>query len=50
MVLQTKNDPAAFRRIVELKADMANLDHGDVFLKIEREMSGKAAPAAPTAN
>jgi glycerophosphoryl diester phosphodiesterase len=50
MVLQTKNDPAAFRRIVELKADMVNLDHGDVFLKIEREMSGKAAPAAPTAN
>jgi glycerophosphoryl diester phosphodiesterase len=44
MILQTKKDPAAFRQIVERKADLVNLDHGDVFLKVEREM--KEQPAA----
>ncbi len=42
MVLQTKNDPEKFRGIIERKADMVNLDHGDAFLKIEREMKEKA--------
>lgn len=37
MVLQTKKDEAAFRRIIELRADMVNLDHGDLFLKVQRE-------------
>ncbi len=45
MILQTKNDPEAFRQIVERKADMVNLDHGDVFLKIEKQMQGTAAAA-----
>ncbi|HEY4310657.1 MAG TPA: glycerophosphodiester phosphodiesterase family protein [Pirellulales bacterium] len=44
MILQTKKDPAAFRQIVERQADLVNLDHGDVFLKVEREM--KEQPAA----
>jgi glycerophosphoryl diester phosphodiesterase len=38
MVLHTKKDLEAFRRIVKWQADMVNLDHGDVFLKVEREM------------
>jgi glycerophosphoryl diester phosphodiesterase len=41
MILHTKKDPEAFRQIVEWQADMVNLDHGDVFLKVEREMKEK---------
>jgi hypothetical protein len=41
MILHTKKDPEAFRQIVAWQADMVNLDHGDVFLKVEREMKEK---------
>lgn len=43
MAYEPKKDLDAFRKIVELEADMVNLNHGDAFLKIERE----AAAAAP---
>ncbi len=46
MILQTKRDPEAFRQIVERKADLVNLDHGDVFLKVQREVLGTAAGTA----
>jgi len=46
MILQTKKDPEAFRKIVERQADLVNLDHGDVFLKIERQMKEQPAAAA----
>jgi len=45
MILQTKKDPAAFRQIVERKADLVNLDHGDLFLKVEREVQAAGAAA-----
>lgn len=46
MVLNTKKDPEAFRRIVESGADLVNLDHGDVFLQVQKEVqAGKAAKA-----
>ena len=37
MVLHTKKDPEGFREIIRWQADMVNLDHGDVFLRVERE-------------
>lgn len=43
MILQTKNDPDAFRQIVERKADLVNLDHGDAFLKVEKQVQSEAA-------
>jgi glycerophosphoryl diester phosphodiesterase len=43
MVIETKKDPDAFRQIIECGADLVNLDHGDVFLKVERELKEKAA-------
>jgi glycerophosphoryl diester phosphodiesterase len=46
MILQTKNDPEAFQKIVERRADLVNLDHGDVFLKIERQLKEKGAATA----
>jgi glycerophosphoryl diester phosphodiesterase len=49
MILQTKNDPQAFRQIVERKADLVNLDHGDAFLKVQQQMRDEAAAAAGTA-
>lgn len=42
MVIETKKDPEAFRQIIERGADLVNLDHGDVFLKVERELKEKA--------
>jgi len=47
MILQTRKDPDAFRQIVERGADMVNLDHGDLFLKVERDVKNRAAD--PTA-
>ncbi|MBX7168537.1 MAG: glycerophosphodiester phosphodiesterase family protein [Pirellulales bacterium] len=40
MVLFTEKDRAGFRRIIEGGADMVNLDHGDVFLEVQRELAG----------
>jgi glycerophosphoryl diester phosphodiesterase len=42
MVLQTKKDPEAFRKIVEWEADLVNLDHADAFLAVQREVVGAA--------
>jgi hypothetical protein len=36
MVLQSDNDPDAFRRILEWRVDMVNLNHADAFLAIQR--------------
>lgn len=41
MVLQGEKDPGAFRKIIELKPDMVNLNHGDLFLALLREENGK---------
>jgi len=38
MILQTKKDPEAFRKIVEWEADLVNLDHADAFLEVQREV------------
>ncbi|HVU89811.1 MAG TPA: glycerophosphodiester phosphodiesterase family protein [Pirellulales bacterium] len=46
MILSTKKDPEAFRQIVERKADLVNLDHGDVFLKVEKQVREEAAGAS----
>jgi glycerophosphoryl diester phosphodiesterase len=44
MVLQKPRDLDAYRKIIELGADMINLDFADAFLAVEREMSRKALP------
>lgn len=44
MVLQKPRDPDAYRKIIELGADMINLDFADAFLAVQREMSQKALP------
>ncbi|TMG86737.1 MAG: glycerophosphodiester phosphodiesterase family protein [Betaproteobacteria bacterium] len=36
MVLQSNNDPDAFRRILEWQIDMVNLNHADTFLAVQR--------------
>ena len=36
MVLQSNNDPDAFRRILEWQVDMVNLNHADAFLAVQR--------------
>ena len=36
MVLQSNNDPDAFRRILEWQVDMVNLNHADTFLAVQR--------------
>ena len=37
MVYHQKNDPEAFRRVIDWGADMINLNHGDVFKQVERD-------------
>lgn len=39
MVLHGEKDESAFREIIRLGADMVNLNHGDVFRKVEKEMA-----------
>lgn len=39
MVYHPRKDPTAFRKIVEWKADMVNLNHPDVFSQAEREVT-----------
>jgi glycerophosphoryl diester phosphodiesterase len=34
MCLQTEKNPEAFKKIIELKPDMVNLNHGDLFLSL----------------
>jgi hypothetical protein len=36
MVLQSHNDPDAFRRILEWQVAMVNLNHADAFLAVQR--------------
>ena len=36
MVLQSHNNPDAFRRILEWQVDMVNLNHADAFLAVQR--------------
>ena len=38
MVREARKDLDAFRKIIDAGIDMVNLDHADVFLKLEREM------------
>lgn len=38
MILQVDNNPEAFRQIAESGVDLVNLNHPDVFLKIEHEL------------
>ena len=37
MVYHQAKDPEAFRQVIDWGADMINLNHGDVFKKVERE-------------
>lgn len=37
MILESRNDPDAFRRILAWQVDMVNVDHGDVFLRYRNE-------------
>ena len=38
MVYHQTKDPEAFRQVIQWGADMINLNHGDVFKKVEREL------------
>ena len=38
MIYHQQKDPEAFRQILRWNADMVNLNHGDVFLEVAREM------------
>jgi glycerophosphoryl diester phosphodiesterase len=40
MIIQMSDDEEAFRKIIQLKADKVNLDHGNIFKRIEREEKG----------
>lgn len=42
MVYHPEKDPEAFRKIVEWKADMVNLNHPDVFRAVENEVKKEA--------
>ena len=37
MIMHSRNDPTAFRRILEWGVDLVNVDHGDVFLRCRNE-------------
>ena len=41
MILETHKDPEAFRKIIAGGADLVNLDHGDLFLEVQRQAQGK---------
>ncbi|GAB4454669.1 MAG: glycerophosphodiester phosphodiesterase family protein [Armatimonadaceae bacterium] len=41
MVIHMQNDPAGFRKIIEMGADMVNLDHADVFLAVQKEVTAR---------
>ena len=49
MVLQSHNDPDAFRRILEWQVDMVNLNHADAFLAVQRAQANALTglPFAP---
>ena len=49
MVLQSNNDPDAFRRILEWQVDMVNLNHADAFLAVQRAQANALTglPFAP---
>lgn len=38
MILEMNKDEDKFRRVIESGADMVNLDHGDLFLKVQSEL------------
>ena len=43
MIMHGRDDPNAFRRILAWQVDMANVDHGDVFLHYRDEfVAGQA--------
>ena len=43
MIMHSRNDPEAFRRILAWQVDMANVDHGDVFLRYRNEFMADQA-------
>lgn len=45
MIYHPQKDPEGFRRIVELNPEMINLNHGDLFQQIEREVRAEEKAA-----
>lgn len=42
MIMHTRNDPDAFRRILKWQVDLVNVDHGDAFLACRRDYLASA--------
>src|SRR5450755_4239601 len=48
MVLQSHNDPDAFRRILAWQVDMVNLNHADTFLAVQRAQADALGRSRPS--